>query len=154
MSEFLDAQEEYFSGMDISSSVGIFRDSLLALIPVFEKARINWKEDQYDDFEGIAESLFDWFVKFKAENIISQSQHINLTFPNYGFFYKNYTKMNYIEVCTEDNKSSNLVFLHFISKKDAFDTVYCNRINRYGIVEEEGIEMPYDKAVFILKQKY
>jgi len=155
MSNFPDSEEEYLSGLEVTENVKNFHDSLLALIPVFENAKIEWKdEEQFDDFEGIAESLYKWFVAYKAENIISQFQHVNFTIPNYGFFYKNYSKMIFIEVDTLENRNSNLVFMFFKTKKKPFDTIYCNKINRFGIVEEEGIEVPFKDAIFMLKEKY
>lgn len=155
MSNFPDAEEEYISGLDITENVGNFHNALVALVPVFESAKIPWKNDeQFDDFEGIAESLYQWFVTYKAENIVNQLQHINFTFANYGFFYKNYSKMSYIEVNSEENKNSNLVFLFFKTNKKPFDTIYCNKINRYGIVEEEGIEVKFENITFVLKQRY
>ncbi len=155
MSNFPDSEEEYLSGLDVSANLKNFHDALTALVPVFESAKIEWKdEDQFDDFEGIAESLYKWFVIYKAENIVSQLQHINFSVPNYGFFYKNYSKMSYIEVNTAKNMNSDLVFLFFKTKKKPFDTMYCNKINRAGIVEEEGIEIPYKDCIFMLKQRY
>lgn len=154
MSDLNEIQEEVSSGLDITDTIKNFKNALVALVPIFEDAKIIWKDEPYDDFEGIAESLFDWLVKYKAENIINQSQHINLVFPNYGFFYKNYSKMSYIEVDSDDNRNSNLVFVYLTTKNKPFDTIYCNKINRYGIVEEEGIEIPFDSSYFVMKHKY
>jgi hypothetical protein len=134
----------------ITEIINDYRNALLALIPVFENANIPWNdEDKYDRFEEIAQSLFNGIVIFNLEELLSNNDDIDSSFAKFGYYYKDYSKLSFIEVVTEDNDDAHfLVLVYLNSKNNSFDTVYCNKINTYGKVIEEGIELNFSDVKF------
>jgi hypothetical protein len=66
---------EAASGSEQSWSVTVgglfrlFRGGLVALVSTFDEARIRWRDDEnYDDFERIAEALYDSLVRDAISN--------------------------------------------------------------------------------------
>src|SRR5512143_2384891 len=47
----------------VSDLLGLFRDALVALVPIAERARIRWRDGEaYDDWDAIASAIFDNLV--------------------------------------------------------------------------------------------
>ena len=130
-----------------------FHETLLSMIPIFEKCGIKWQdEQQFDDFEGITEALYRWIVIFKIENLINDKFGFLPAFPPYGFNYKDLSKMSFIDVAMEQFKEKgHLVFLSFCSKELPFDSVYCNKSNDIFKVVEKGIIVPINSISFRLQ---
>ncbi|MBM2816444.1 MAG: hypothetical protein HW421_3206 [Ignavibacteria bacterium] len=139
------------SGSTVLKFINNFKDALLALIPVFDRCNIKWADDQqFDDFEGISEALFKWIVSFSLENIAVKVCNVVPDMPNYGFFYKDISKLSFIEVIskTEEKHSGMLVFVALKSNDAPFDSVHCNKIDGMGHLIEEDIVIPLEDVNF------
>ncbi|MCX7909077.1 MAG: hypothetical protein N2560_06135 [Ignavibacteria bacterium] len=135
----------------VSALVNIFRESLLSLIPVFEKINIDWKQlQEIDLFDNVTETLFQIIVLPKIENYMVKKHNFLPPMPKYGFFYKDYSKTSFIEVLPNNVEytSGIYVFVMFASKQEPFDTVVCNVIDEKGNVMKRNIEIPYDDVLF------
>jgi len=135
----------------VSALIHIFREAILSLVPVLEKAKIPWDQlQEIDLFDDVCESLFQIIVQPKIENYFLKKQSDVPPLPKYGFFYKDYTKTGYIEVIPEkvEYTSGIYVFVLFDSKKQPFDTVVCNLIDEKGNVLKRDVEIPYNEVSF------
>ena len=67
----------------VSEMMSIFRDGLLAVLPIAERARIPWSDERaYDDWETIAGGLYDAIVRMS----LSHSEECkDCTVAKYGF---------------------------------------------------------------------
>ncbi|MDQ1266800.1 MAG: hypothetical protein QG635_1953 [Bacteroidota bacterium] len=139
------SQESY-----IYRLIDCYRDSLIALIPIFDRLGIKWIDDeQFDDFEGISEALYKWEVLFNLENIGSTNHGFVPELPNYGIIYNDYSKLSYIEVVAEGNFENNqLVFVAFRSIEKSFDTIICSKISENGKILEKDIPKSFDDVEF------
>ena len=128
--------------------INIFREALLALIPLLEKANIPWQDsEQFEEFDEIAEALFNCFVVHKIENFITESYESIPNIPKYGFHYKDYSKMSFIEISPSD-EPYYLVFNFLVTNENAFDTVSCNKVSAEGKLLEEGLLIDFNDATF------
>ncbi len=135
----------------VSALVNLFRDSLLALVPILEKSNIEWKQlQEIDMFDNVVESLFQIIVLPKIENYLSKKHNFLPPMPKYGYFYKDYSKTSFIEVLPNnvEHTSGIYIFVMFNSIKEPFDTVVCNVVDEKGIVIKRNIEIPYDDVLF------
>ncbi|MCX6155827.1 MAG: hypothetical protein NT007_16905 [Candidatus Kapabacteria bacterium] len=132
---------------NVSKVVDNFRTALLALLPIFDNAGISWgDEDQFEDFEAIAENLYRWMVNYKLENFVNDNFDFMPTSANYGFYYKDYTKYSFVEINTDSDYHYPVVQLK--SKDSAFDTILCNEIDANGQIVNEGVEFTWDEVQF------
>ena len=122
--------------------MSIFRDSLLALIPHLEAARIPWREDEaYDEWDNIAGALF--------ENIVLRSLRwglgdlgTDLTFPSFGHVHENDASRAVIEVFVgEPPESPEWAFMRLGSKKDPLDRILCLRMAQDGKVLADEVRI-------------
>ena len=127
-----------------------FRAALMAMLPVLEKANIPWRNvGMYDDFDGIAESLFEWMVLHKLENNAIEQFDTVPELAKYGYIYKNYSKKSFIQVIIEKDETFDLYVFNFISTKDTpFDTMICNIIDFDGNLKDQDVEVPFEGAKF------
>jgi hypothetical protein len=108
--------------MNTTSLFSIFRDALLALIPVFEEAGIGWRDqDQYDQFDKIASALFDSIVlepiRYKKDIFGSALE------MRYG--YGEYVSTNDFFFSVEDGERKTLgKFAEFGTKRNPFDIIF------------------------------
>jgi hypothetical protein len=127
-----------------------FRAGLMAMLPVLEKANIPWRNvGMYDDFDGIAESLFEWMVLHKLENNAIEQFDVVPELAKYGYIYKNYSKKSFIQVIIEKDENFDLYVFNFISTKNApFDTLICNIIDFDGNLKDQDVEVPFEGTKF------
>jgi len=127
-----------------------FRAALLAMLPVFEKSNIPGRNvGMYDDFDGIAVSLFEWMVLHKLQQKAIEQFDTVPELAKYGYIYKNYSKKSFIQVIIEKDENFDLYVFNFISTKDApFDTMICNIIDFDGNLKDQDVEIPFDGAKF------
>lgn len=132
-----------------------FKESLLALIPIFEKSDIPWRDSElFESFDEIAESLYNGFVVSFIEQFIDKKYSSSINFPKYGFYYKNYSTMSFIEVQPQyQNQGGFFVFLFLKTQEQPFDTVYCNKIDKSGNVVVKGVEFNFNEVKFRLLHK-
>jgi hypothetical protein len=56
---------------DITELVGMFREALVALLPVMDKAGIEWRDGRtYDPWENTERTLFDSLIGSCVENAV------------------------------------------------------------------------------------
>lgn len=135
----------------VSALINLFRESLLALLPVLEKSNITWKQlQEIDLFDNVIESLFQIIVLPKIENYMTKKHNFLPPMPKYGFLYKDYSKTSFIEVLPNnvEHTSGIYVFVMFTSKEEPFDTVVCSVIDEKGNVLKRNIEIPYNDVLF------
>ncbi len=135
----------------VSALMNLFREAILSLLPVLEKANIKWNQlNEIDLFDDVCESLFQIIVLPKIENYLLNKHNTSPPLPKYGFFYKDYSKTSYIEILPEkvEYTSGIYVFVIFSSKKEPFDTVVCNVIDEKGNVLKRDVEIPYNEVIF------
>lgn len=127
-----------------------FRESLKSLVKVFDSTKIPWRDDdQFDSFDGIAESLYYWIVTSRLENYIFEKFNINPNIAKYNFFYKDYSKIGFIEVdLGSEDILGHEVFNRLGTKGEAFDLVVCDRIDHSGNVIKRGLEYDIEKVKF------
>jgi len=132
----------------VPALIYLFREAILSLVPVLEKAKIPWRE--IDLFDDVCESIFQIIVQPKIESYFLSKQTEAPPLAKYGYFYKDYFKTGYIEVIPEkvEHPSGIYVFVMFTSKKQPFDTVVCNLIDEKGNVLKRDVEIPYDEVSF------
>lgn len=101
----------------------IFRDALASLAPFLDKARISSKEgEQYDDYDAIAELLYEKIVINSIKWAFADSEEIEI--PAYGFEFDSERHNAFIEVDFGDESNrEQFVFQDFVSENNAFDTV-------------------------------
>lgn len=130
--------------------MSIFRDSLLALIPHLEAARIPWREEEaYDEWDNISEALF--------ENIVLRSIRwgvagvgSDVVFPTYGHVHGDYGGRALIEVFNgEPPESPRWVFLRLGSEESPLDSVKCLRMAQDGkVLTAEARSVPFANACY------
>ena len=70
----------------LTELLGIFRQALSVLVPIVEQAKISWREGEaYDDWDGIASSLFENIVVNSLE--FAQEISFDLRMPKYDLLY-------------------------------------------------------------------
>lgn len=128
-----------------------FRDALISMLPIMERSKIGWRdEEQSDSFDGIAENLFNWFVLNNLENFIRDKYRKESTISKYNFYYKDYSKISFIEVSKggEDPLGYH-IFTSLKTDKASFDTVVCDKIDKMGQVLSKNVELNFEEVKFI-----
>jgi hypothetical protein len=125
--------------------IHIFRDALLALIPMADRARISWKEpDNYDDWDSIAQSLFYTFVVKSLEYTNEWNNFDEI--PGYDIRKSSYAKSSFLSVSTDPTE---LVFVCFETNSLPFDTAMFARLDVTGGVRQLE-RQPVNRIQFIL----
>lgn len=120
----------------------IFRASLIDLIPTFERARINWRHSTYDDFDRIAEALFDSIVR---DSIVNSRGHENaVELAPYGGVSPG---REYSRILVDD-VSRRLAFLELITVERPFDTIRTIQVGTDGIEQDQTATFPYGSVPF------
>ena len=117
----------------VNELVAIFRNSVIAIIPLLEQAKIKWKEgESYDDWDNIVTTLF--------ENIVCSSLFSEVSLENdmskYDMVYKNYSNMNFLIVKSTENINKTLAFISFQSLSTPLDSVKVAVLNnQYNVID-------------------
>lgn len=112
-----------------------FQRSLQVLVPLFEKAGILWKnEEQYDDFDDIAQALFSSFVLKNVETYIPSAKAVNIKY-DIGPFTGTDNEYFVVEVLGEVVGR----FCKYITAEDPFDSVevYSNASKQKVIISSK-----------------
>ena len=109
--------------LDVHDAVEAFRAALIALIPSAEKVGLSWRpEDTHDDWEELAEAVFEVMVKNPTTQDIRSGQDA-YPLARYDFDLTTYEGLSWIEANVTDSTLAHaLVFVRFLSVADAFDT--------------------------------
>lgn len=139
--------------ISIDKLLGIFRGSLLQLIPKAEELKISWKEgESYDEWDEICQVLYKSFVKKPIEWEIAKDDS-NILIPDYDMLYENYSDFSYI-ACPDESDKYDLMFHSFVSRNGMYDTVQCIKIDEHGRkINKDFICLPYEKINCIFRYK-
>ena len=117
-------------GTSVNKIIHIFRDALLALIPIADRARILWREpDNYDDWDLIAQSLFRSIVVMSLENA-DECKALQGT-PKYDERISDYSLKSFLST---SKGSGELAFICFETDSLPFDTALLARLDEAGRV--------------------
>jgi hypothetical protein len=151
IAEKIESKNVNISSSLVTKFLNNYRDALTKLIPIFDKQEIDWKNsDDSEEFEGIAESLYQWMVIYKIEDIIVREHDFLPKIVKYGYVYHDYSERNFIEVIHKNEDHFGiLVFDYFKTKQQAFDTVQCTKITfESNELVERQIELPFNEVSF------
>ena len=134
----------------MSDIMNNFQQALVSLIPVMENSGIPWQdEEQTEDFEGISEALYQWFVLYKIETLAETNNNPIPNLPKYCHIYNDYSKLSYILITKKVvDYPGSLAFNFLKSKESPFDTVVCNIVDGNNKVISQDYEVPSEDAIF------
>ena len=134
--------------------MSLFRESLVTLLPVMEKAHIPWQEVQaYDDWDRIATSLFESVVVSSVRWGLTPGETTDLEVSAYDVAYPDYGKLSFIE-CVSDSAGSDkyLLFHKFVTNEVPFDMIRCYQVDSRGQKLTSASEIrPFVGARFALR---
>lgn len=139
----------------VNDLIRIFRNSLLALIPYVEQAKIPWKQGEaYDEWDEIARVLYKNVVAKTIQWGCGYGDISEVAIPDYDMLYKNYSQFSLICVADSEPDDSSLVFHSFSSRHQSLDMIQCILIPPNGVgVEEKLISIPFDGSDFYFKER-
>jgi hypothetical protein len=110
----------------ITELLGIFRDGLIALLPIAERAHIPWKEHEaYDDWDAIATTLFEQVVLRSVRWSLAENQAEQLSLAPYDMAMDSYSSLSTLVIGRDGRPGETLVFCAFATQVTPFDTVKC-----------------------------
>ena len=113
-----EARGDEFSSFEVEELFDIFRDGLIALVPIAKRARITWQgPDIYDNWDNIAIGLFDGIIENVVYNMVGGPIG---RIPRYGQTFLNYADKSFF---TNINLSSPNMFHSFETRLKPFDHV-------------------------------
>jgi hypothetical protein len=108
----------------VDELMGIFRDTLIALLPSMRRARIPWRSfDAYDAWDNITETLFEEIV---VGPIRCGVRDFEMKIPRYGMTHRDLTPFSFIAVLKV--AEAPLVFHRFDADDDTFSIALCFEI--------------------------
>lgn len=138
----------------VEEVMSIFRDALASLAPFLAKARISSQEGkQYDDYDAIAEMLFEKIVINTIKWSFADSEEIEI--PVYGFEFDPKKHTAFIDVCFGSQPDEKqYVFQDFSSEKYLFDTVKCYPLGKtQSLFSAETAYVSLNECSFQLRHK-
>ncbi len=120
----------------------IFRDALLALIPIADRARMQWREPKnYDDWDLIAQSLFQSIVVSSLAH--AEPLQPSYRLPIYDARIADYSESSFLSTSAGP---TDLAFVCFETDQSPFDSAVFARLDTTGKViqlEREKVERVY-----------
>ncbi len=128
-----------------------FQGCLRSLVPWLEKMHIPWKDGlAYDDFENIAEALYNNIVCATLEGEVATDYNI----ARYDLQYSDYTGIDHLRIIGEpDQHNCHSIFLGFTTDQLPFDTVKVavadndGRTVSYQVIAADDLEYEYVRSV-------
>jgi hypothetical protein len=100
----------------ITELVGLFREALPALLPVMDKAQIEWRDGRtYDPWENIERTLYDSILGSCVENAVPIGSTLQLA--NYGLVRPTYSDRSFLVA----SEIGNAAFLELATRSQPFD---------------------------------
>ena len=117
-----------------SEIMEIFRESLIALVPLMERAHLPWREGKaYDEWDRIASSLFEGIALSSLQWGLGGGGFTEIHVPAYDMVYPDYHQFSFIEYVTGSSlPNSHLLFCKFVTRDSPFDTVQCYEVDDRG----------------------
>jgi hypothetical protein len=120
--------------------LGIFREGLVALIPVAERARIPWRGPAtYDPWEDIARILFESIVASVVENSVPTPPR---PLPRYGVAYGSYADLSFFTERAARLRGEQLVFSALATVKAPFDTMRLLEVDAAFVPTGRTVDIP------------
>lgn len=134
---------------DVGTLVGLYQKALSVLVPIADEVRIPWSEESaYDDWDAIAEVLFEQIVHRSIRWALPSAERDSLRLPRYGLSSLDYSQLSLVTV--RSNASSQISVFHSLgTTSQPFDTVLCVVIDEnWHPVEERLRRLPLREAKF------
>jgi hypothetical protein len=134
----------------LTDLLGVFRQGLVALVPVAEKARMPWRDGEaYDDWDAIAECLYDNLVVRAVVYAREGGREVRL--PKYDMVCPSY-KGAFIQVEGGSvPEGTTAAFVGFAAVSPDFASVKWVRVLPSGDVPNQKVEYsPCDACKFCL----
>lgn len=132
----------------VNDLVSIFRQGLLDLIPTFGRAEIRWRDDPYDDFDRIAEALYDSIVRDSVRYSITTRAAFEVA--RYGMHD---TGRPYSRILVND-ANSGLALLDLATGQEPFDTIECLQVGPDGREIREAGTLSFQGATFVCQVQF
>lgn len=100
----------------VTELIATFKGALTSIVPWLEKIKIKWKEDAYDDWDRIANSLYENIVC----SLLCNMEISKYPIAKYDFHYNTYSNLDFIKINKGDQ---NFVFVSFQTLYTPFDIV-------------------------------
>jgi hypothetical protein len=101
----------------VDELVRLFGDAIRALIPIAERARMQWKApDSYDDWDHICEAIYRSIVIRSIE--FAEGMGTSLPVPDYDRRFNSYEKNSFIG---DLNSKDEMAFVCFETEASPFD---------------------------------
>ena len=130
-----------------------FREALSALTPIAERAHLSWRdEDTHDDWERLAERLWDVFVRSPIYADPRTKDAAPLL--RYDFSVSSYAENSWIE-CTLVDSVATYSLLRLSTRTTAFDTLELLRVDELRQVPVADVEAQWANVVsltFVLQR--
>ncbi|MBB5235774.1 hypothetical protein [Deinococcus budaensis] len=133
----------------VTELMNLFRESLIALIPVMERSHIPWREpDSYDDWGSIQEALYRNIVENTIRwGLPDPPQAIDL--PPLSRLKSSYANLDWIEVVPGSSSGdTTLIFVGFSTHSRPFDHVDIWRVDQDGVPQGEVESLPLSEVRF------
>jgi hypothetical protein len=137
----------------VANAVEGFRSGLMALTPSAELAGIPWRnEEAYDEWDRIAESLFDVFIGAPIR-LDANARPDALPLLHYDFGRQDLLAASWLELDVADERES-LALLSFLSGDRPFEICDLARVNVVTGVVDEWISEVNLSSKFRLRRRY
>jgi hypothetical protein len=137
----------------VDELVDTFRQGLLALIPVAERAQIAWREPAaYDEWDELAECLYKVFVADSARPPPGTSVAA-WPLPPYDYFIRSYAELSRVEF-TPAGTVEALVFVGFATSERPFDTLKLVQVDPGSGVPGQDIRAPWSDRGFAVRRRF
>ena len=134
--------------------IQILRAAFISLVPVAERARIPWREGEaYDDWDELAEALYDKFVVRPLQWAVLESGTPPLQAPAYDLLVDSYADVGVLIVRREDLPASpyQMVFHSLCTTEEPFDTVGFRQVDSLWLPVGDRIHRcPFERTQFEL----
>ncbi|MCS5722892.1 hypothetical protein N1028_08050 [Herbiconiux sp. CPCC 203407] len=133
---------------ELRDLLAVYRDSLIALGPIVERAGLSWHdEDAHDGWEAIAEALFSNVVT----NAVSADPRFAkaLPFPKFDFDVDDYPGNSWIELEQAD-ASRRMIFVRLFSEVDPYDAAVFADAEAGTLHRRTSVVVPWREAQRVL----
>ena len=145
MDDKCEIRGQEYSSFEAEELFGIFRDGLVALVPIVERARIAWYGPHvYDDWDNIAIGLFDGIIESVVYNLVGGPIG---RIPRYGQAFLNYADKSFF---TDQNSSSPNMFHSFETRVKPFDHVRLVVCDETSTTNINFVDVPVSRTKFAL----
>ena len=130
--------------LEIDHMMRVFRDGLVAMVPIFERAHLPWREpDANDSWYAFSEALFWGIVCTCAEN--TPDHALLHPLPKYGFYSINYSNHSFIAAADRPRAA----FVDYDTEDSPFDICTFATIDEHNTIKDY-FTRPVDQVRFVL----